>query len=103
MQNKPNSRKVKNALTLVIAMTNNNEQRTANYSKQTQSNPILSASSGIHPSTNPLAKFAQIPCFFIQIARNSPLMAHECRIFCTFSRPSNPLGMAYAIVKSYPS
>jgi len=63
MQNKPNSRKAKNALTAVYTMTNNNEQRTANYSKQTQSNPtrgepvesicselvesILSASSGI--------------------------------------------------------
>ena len=39
MQNKPNSQKAKNALTLVIAMTNNNEQRTANYSKQSQNKP----------------------------------------------------------------
>jgi hypothetical protein len=30
-------------VTLVITVTNNNEQRTTNYSKQTQSNPILSA------------------------------------------------------------
>jgi hypothetical protein len=34
-------------VTLVITMTNNNEQRTMNYSKQTQSNPILSASGGL--------------------------------------------------------
>jgi len=40
---KPIFRKVKNVVTLVITMTNNNEQRTTNYSKQTQSNPILSA------------------------------------------------------------
>ena len=31
------------AVNLVITMTNNNEQPTMNYSKQTQSNPILSA------------------------------------------------------------
>jgi hypothetical protein len=34
------------AVTLVKTMTNNNEPRTMNYSKQTQSNPILSASGG---------------------------------------------------------
>ena len=33
-------------VTLVITMTNNNEQRTMNCSKQTQSKPILSASGG---------------------------------------------------------
>jgi hypothetical protein len=33
----------KMVVTLVITRTNNNEQRTTNYSKQTQSNPILSA------------------------------------------------------------
>ena len=42
MQNKPNFQKAKMVVTLVITMTNNNEQRTMNYSKQTQSNPILS-------------------------------------------------------------
>jgi hypothetical protein len=40
MQNKPNFQNDKNALTLVITMTNNDEQRTMNYPKQTQSNPI---------------------------------------------------------------
>jgi len=35
--------------------------------KQTQSNPILSASSGIHPSTNPLTKSARIHHFFAEI------------------------------------
>jgi hypothetical protein len=44
MQNKPNFQKVKNIVTLVKTMTNNNEQPTMNYSKQTQTNPILSAS-----------------------------------------------------------
>jgi hypothetical protein len=39
MQNKANFSKPKMVVTLVITMTNNNEQRTANYSKQTQSNP----------------------------------------------------------------
>ena len=41
MQNKPNFRNAKNTITLVYTMTNNNEQRTMNYLKQTQSNPIL--------------------------------------------------------------
>jgi len=39
----PISEKPKMVVTLVITMTNNNKQRTMNYSKQTQSNPILSA------------------------------------------------------------
>ena len=43
MQNKPNFRKAKMTVTLVKTMTNNNEPRAMNYSKQTQSNPILSA------------------------------------------------------------
>jgi hypothetical protein len=43
IQNKPNFSKPKMVVTLVITMTNNNEQRTTNYSKQTQSNPILPA------------------------------------------------------------
>ena len=42
MQNKPNFRKVQIAVNLVKTMTNNNEPRTMNYSKQTQSNPIYS-------------------------------------------------------------
>jgi len=37
---KPNFRKAKMVVTLLITMTNNNEQRTTNCSKQTQSNPI---------------------------------------------------------------
>ena len=40
MQNKPNFKNTKNVITPVITMTNNDEQRTTNYSKQTQSNPI---------------------------------------------------------------
>ena len=40
MQNKPNFQNTKNAITSVITMTNNDEQRTMNYLKQTQSNPI---------------------------------------------------------------
>jgi len=40
MQNKPNFRNVQMAVNLVKTMTNNNELRTMNYSKQTQSNPI---------------------------------------------------------------
>jgi hypothetical protein len=43
MQNKPNFQNVQMAVNLVKTMTNNNEPRTMNYSKQTQSNPILSA------------------------------------------------------------
>ena len=43
MQNKANFSKPKMVVTLVITMTNNNERRTTNYSKQTQTNPILSA------------------------------------------------------------
>jgi len=46
IQNKPNFRKAKMVVTAVYTMANNNEQRTVNYSKQTQSNPILSASGG---------------------------------------------------------
>jgi hypothetical protein len=42
MQNKPNFQKPKMAVTLVKTMTYNNEQRTMNYSKQTQSNPTCS-------------------------------------------------------------
>ncbi len=38
---KPISRMPKMVVTAVYTMTNNNEQRTANYSKQTQTNPIL--------------------------------------------------------------
>jgi hypothetical protein len=40
MQNKANLPKPKMVVTLVITVTNNNEQRTTNYSKQTQTNPI---------------------------------------------------------------
>jgi hypothetical protein len=40
MQNKANFSKPKMVVTLVITMTNNNEQRTTNYSKQTQTKPI---------------------------------------------------------------
>jgi hypothetical protein len=40
MQNKPNFQNTENVITSVITMTNNNEQRTTNYAKQTQSNPI---------------------------------------------------------------
>jgi hypothetical protein len=40
MQNKANFSKPKMVVTAVYTMTNNNEQRTTNYSKQTQSNPI---------------------------------------------------------------
>jgi hypothetical protein len=43
MQNKPNFQKTEMVVNLVKTMTNNNEQRTMNYSKQTQSNPILPA------------------------------------------------------------
>jgi hypothetical protein len=39
MQNKPNFRNAKNTITLAYTMTNNDEQRTMNYLKQTQSNP----------------------------------------------------------------
>jgi hypothetical protein len=42
----PISERPKMVVTAVITMTNNNEQRTMNYLKQTQSNPILSASGG---------------------------------------------------------
>ena len=42
MQNKPNFRYARMAVSLIKTMTNNNEQRTMNYSKQTQSNPICS-------------------------------------------------------------
>ncbi len=38
-QNKPNFRNVQMAVKLVKTMTNNNEPRTMNYAKQTQSNP----------------------------------------------------------------
>ncbi len=41
----------KMVVTTVFTMTNNNEQRTMNYSKQTQSNPILSASGGFKRHT----------------------------------------------------
>jgi hypothetical protein len=40
MQNKPNFSKPKMVVTAVYTMTNNNEQRTTNYSKQTQTKPI---------------------------------------------------------------
>jgi len=46
MQNKPNFQNVQMVVTAVYTTTNNNEQRTTNYSKQTQSHPILSASGG---------------------------------------------------------
>jgi hypothetical protein len=42
-QTKPISEMPKMVVTAVMTMTNNNEQPTMNYSKQTQSNPILSA------------------------------------------------------------
>jgi hypothetical protein len=42
MQNKPKFQKAKMVVSLVMTMTNNNEQRTTNCSKQTQSNPIYS-------------------------------------------------------------
>ena len=41
-QNKPNFQKAKMLVTLALTMTNNNEQRTMNWSKQTQSNPTCS-------------------------------------------------------------
>jgi hypothetical protein len=41
-ETKPISKTPKMVVTLAIAMTNNNKQRTTNYSKQTQSNPICS-------------------------------------------------------------
>jgi len=40
MQNKPNFRYTEMPVSLINTMTNNNEQRTMNYSKRTQSNPI---------------------------------------------------------------
>jgi hypothetical protein len=40
MQNKPNFQKAKMVVTSVIATTNNDEQRTTNYQKQTQTKPI---------------------------------------------------------------
>ena len=40
MQNKPNLLDNQMIATLVKTITNNNEQRTTNYSKQTQTNPI---------------------------------------------------------------
>jgi len=43
MQNKPNFRNVQMIVTLAKTRNYNNEQRTMYYSKQTQSNPILSA------------------------------------------------------------
>jgi len=39
MQNEPNFRNVQRAVTAVMTMTNNNEPRTMNYSKQTQNEP----------------------------------------------------------------
>jgi hypothetical protein len=42
MRNKPNFQNVQMAVTAVMTMTNNNEQPTFNYSKQTQSNPTYS-------------------------------------------------------------
>ena len=41
MQNKPNFQKVQMVISLVNTRNYNNEQRTMNYSKQTQPNPIL--------------------------------------------------------------
>ena len=46
MQNKPNFRNVQMVVTLVKTMTNNNEPRTMNYSKQTQSCPPPADSKG---------------------------------------------------------
>jgi len=40
MRNEPNFKKSQMVVTAVYTMTNNNEQRTTNYSKRTQSNPI---------------------------------------------------------------
>jgi len=42
MQNKPNFQNVQMVVTAVYTMNYNNEQRTMNYAKQTQSNPTCS-------------------------------------------------------------
>jgi hypothetical protein len=47
MQNKPNFQKSKMIVTSVTAMTTNNEQRTMNYLKQTQTNPILNGGDSV--------------------------------------------------------
>ena len=47
MRNEPNFQNFQMVIRLVNTRNYNNEQRTMNYSKQTQSNPILSASGGI--------------------------------------------------------
>jgi hypothetical protein len=49
----PISEESKMIITLVITMTNNNRQRTMNYSKQTQSNPIQSQFQGIMNQNKP--------------------------------------------------
>ena len=46
MQNKPNFQNAQIVVSLVKTMNYNNKQRTMNYSKQSQSNPILFASGG---------------------------------------------------------
>jgi len=51
MQNKPNFQNFQMVISLVNTRNYNNEQRTMNYSKQTQSNPILSASGGFKMHT----------------------------------------------------
>jgi hypothetical protein len=42
MQNKPNFRNAENVVSLVKTITNNNEQRTMNQQKQSQTKPICS-------------------------------------------------------------
>jgi hypothetical protein len=70
MQNKPNFPKPKMVVTLVITVTNNNEQRTTNYSKQTQSNPI--ANQPTHFSKFP-PKTSVFLIFYLFLFSFSPL------------------------------
>jgi hypothetical protein len=51
MQNEPNFQNAEMIVTSVMAMTTNNEPRTMNYLKQTQTNPILSRLSAIALAT----------------------------------------------------
>jgi hypothetical protein len=85
----PISEESKMIITLVITMTNNNKQRTMNYSKQTQTKPILSAVALAKADSNvPLKKnvgyYGWITSILLMKLKN------QCKLFSKKMRSEKP-------------
>ena len=77
MQNKPNFRKAKMVVTAVYTMTNNNEQRTMNYSKQTQ---FIPTEGGSNPRELKVSACTLGGTFFLCSMRSLIVQGEFCRI-----------------------